>query len=119
MGGGPSGLARLETLSVRSTDGLAATRALEPEVSNRPPAIQLFISAISWSLMGGLFGGMNGSSAWVRDLMILLASGWPETTTGPVPPPLMTPACDVRSRSPFFLSGLWHLAQCCSTRGRM
>jgi hypothetical protein len=105
IGGGPSGLPIAAPLSVRSTVGLLAARALLPAPCNRPPVIHWRIVLISLSESLD-FGGIAGSSVWVTDLNSWLLSGSPALRVVPLPPPLMALLNDDRSRSPLSLSGL-------------
>ena len=113
---GPSGFP-LDTATVKSTFGLSDFRAKLDFVSSNPPLIHFTITSMSAALRGEPSGGMKGSSFFVVVVHSRLPSGFPESATIPPAPPVIVPAKVVRSKSPFFLSGLWQEKHLFSSMG--
>ena len=114
---GPSGLPEV-TATAMSTLGLLDFFATLDLVSSRPPAIHLDRISSSLAFSGAPSGGMKGSSFLAQVVHRRLASELPASTTAPPPPPAITAPKLVRSRSPFFLSGLWQEKHLFSSSGR-
>ena len=115
---GPSGLP-LVTATAMSTFGLADFLAMEDFVSNTPPFTQAASRSRSFWESGAPSGGMKGSSFFAQVVQRRLPSTLPGSTTAPPPPPVMSAPKLVRSRSPFFLSGLWQEKHLFSSTARM
>ncbi len=77
------------TCTVAASVGPVDFLALLSLVSSSPPSIHLRITSTPSLAMGGLFGGITGSSLWALRVKRRLESGLPAVATAPPEPPVM------------------------------
>src|SRR5690606_36802602 len=106
------------TATAMSTLGVLDFLATLDMVSRRPPLIRLDRISSTLAFRGAPSGGMQGSSFLAQVAHRRLESELPASTMAPPLPPVMRAPKLVRSRSPFFLSGLWQEKHLFSSRRR-